>query len=227
MKPRMEFNLLFVLLLVLAPSLFAEDSAKVTIFRYKEGLQPETMPGIWIDEVRVANLGNGRYLVAQLPAGRHTIHSTAIQSGIELDMKPGMEYFVQVKLNWLLPLKRAFEMSLIPPEQAAYGMKNLKLQLSSVADVSDFDIVVEPPKPVAAFDSVVLSPKAQKEFDKCMRKHDHKAFAVSSGGSCQCMDGQKTSEIAKEEALGWCRRYAGSRDGETCKLIMIDGSKLK
>ena len=59
------------------------------------------------------------------------------------------------------------------------------------------------------------------ELKKYLKQKNYKAFAVSAGGRFGVMTGQTTEEIATREALAYCRRYAGSKDGQTCRLIMV------
>jgi hypothetical protein len=138
-----KLALLFAILF--ATTSFAQEIAELTVYRYKAGYQPHTKPDIYVDDVSIAHLENGHYFVAKLPVGKHIIRSTDPQSGIAIDAEPGKDYFVRVELNWGLPLKRAFQVILVPPEQGKYEVE--KSKLSSPKDMLDAKVISPSPAP--------------------------------------------------------------------------------
>lgn len=117
------------LVLALAPAFGQEASAgataRIIFYRYKQFAGSGLEPSIYCDEVQLARMDNGRYVVVQLPVGRHTCRSNDKQSGVELELRPGQDYFIRVEIAtgfW----KGHGRLVVTAPEQAAYEVRKLK-----------------------------------------------------------------------------------------------------
>ena len=121
-----------------------EAKASVYIYRYKQFVGAALEPSIYCDETQLARMDNGRYFVVKLDPGKHTFRSNDKQSGVELDLKAGEEYYLRVEIAtgfW----KGRGRLVLTQKEQGAYELKKLKpLDAGKVVDRSKV-AVAEPP----------------------------------------------------------------------------------
>ena len=83
---------------------------------------------------------NGRYFTVNLEQGKHTFTSNDKQSGIDLDLKAGEEYFVRVELVPGLA-KGHGRLILVPREQGVYELKSDKLKPLDANKVAQKDVV--------------------------------------------------------------------------------------
>jgi hypothetical protein len=83
---------------------------------------------------------NGRYFAAKLEPGKHSFTSNDKQSGIDLDLKPGEEYFVRVEIAPGLA-KGHGRLVLVPREQGGYELKSDKLKPLDANKVDDKQVV--------------------------------------------------------------------------------------
>jgi len=145
-----------VLLLVLFLSLFAAaqnqpaadqqpavKSAKATVFvyRYKQFVGSALAPSVYCDEVQLARMENGRYFAAMLDPGKHTFRSNDAQSGVELELKAGQNYFVRVEIATGF-MKGHGRLILMSPEQGRYELTSSKLKTLDSGKVADASRVV-------------------------------------------------------------------------------------
>ena len=118
------------------------NSAKATlyVYRYKQFVGSALEPSVFCDDVQLARMTNGRYFTVKVDAGKHTFHSNDKQSGIELDMKAGQEYFIRVEIA---PgaMKGHGRLVLMSPEQATYELKSDKLKPLDAGKVSNAAMV--------------------------------------------------------------------------------------
>jgi hypothetical protein len=87
----------------------------------------------------MARIENGRYFVAKLEPGKHSIRSNDKASGVEVNMKAGVEYYLRVDMQtgfW----KGHGRLTMILPEQGEYEVKQTKP--ANDADVKDRELVV-------------------------------------------------------------------------------------
>jgi hypothetical protein len=124
------------------------DKATVHFYRYKQYMGSALEPAIYCDDKVIAKMDNGTYFLAVLEPGKHILQSNDKQSGIELDMKPGEEYFVRVEIAtgfW----KGHGRLVMVPKEQGSFEIKKLKpLQKKKIVDNS-----------IASSEDESLSPK--------------------------------------------------------------------
>jgi Protein of unknown function (DUF2846) len=134
-----------------------ESPAKVYVYRYKQFVGRALAPSVYCDDIQLARMDNGRYFMAIIPAGKHTFRSNDAQSGMDLDLKAGQEYFLRVEIATGF-MKGHGRLVSTPREQASYELKSAKLKpldAGKVADksrvsVAEVHLVDTPPAPVAA-----------------------------------------------------------------------------
>jgi hypothetical protein len=103
------------------------SKATVYIYRYKQFVGSALAPSVWCDETELARMENGRYFTVKLDPGKHNFRSNDKQSGIELDMKAGEQYFVRVEIATGFA-KGHGRLVLMSPEQGTYELKSSKMK---------------------------------------------------------------------------------------------------
>ena len=114
--------------------------AIVHIYRYKQFVGSALAPSIYCDGTPLARMENGRYFSAKLDPGKHTLTSNDKQSGIDLDLKAGEEYFVRVEIATGFA-KGHGRLILVPKEQGGYELKSDKLKPLDADKVANKDVV--------------------------------------------------------------------------------------
>jgi Protein of unknown function (DUF2846) len=102
-----------------------DGKAKVYFYRYKQFTGAALEPSVYCDEIQLARMDNGRYFVAQLDPGVHTLRANDKQSGIELKLEPGGDYYVRIELVtgfW----KGHGRLVSVPREQGSFEVRKLK-----------------------------------------------------------------------------------------------------
>jgi hypothetical protein len=103
------------------------SKATVYVYRYKQFVGSALTPSVYCDEAELARMENGRYFTVTLDPGKHTFRSNDKQSGTELDVKAGQEYFLRVEIATGF-MKGHGRLTLISPEQGGYELKSAKLK---------------------------------------------------------------------------------------------------
>ena len=103
------------------------SKATVYVYRYKQFVGGALSPSVYCDEAELARMENGRYFSVKLDPGKHNFHSNDKQSGIELDVKAGQEYFLRVEIATGFA-KGHGRLILVPAEQGGYELKSSKLK---------------------------------------------------------------------------------------------------
>lgn len=113
----------------------AQPKVSVYVYRYKQFVGSALQPSVYCDEVQLARMENGRYFTVKVDPGKHTFRSNDQQSGVELDVKAGQEYFLRVEIATGM-LKGHGRLVLTAPEQGRFEVKGgLKpLDAGKVAD---------------------------------------------------------------------------------------------
>ena len=116
------------------------SKATVYVYRYKQFVGSALAPSVYCDGTQLARMENGRYFTARLDPGKHTFTSNDKQSGIDLDLKAGEEYFVRVELATGFA-KGHGRLVLVPREQGGYELKSDKLKPLDASKVEDKNVV--------------------------------------------------------------------------------------
>jgi hypothetical protein len=72
------------------------STGTVHIYRYKLSVGQAAHPTVSCDAFPVARIQNGRVYTMKVSAGRHIFATADNPTGIEVDVKPGKEYFVRI-----------------------------------------------------------------------------------------------------------------------------------
>ena len=116
------------------------SSPKVYVYRYKQFLGGALAPSVYCDEVQLARMDNGRYFMATVAPGKHTFRSNDAQSGMDLELKAGHEYFLRVEISTGF-MKGHGRLVVMPREQASYELRSSKLKPLDPGKVVDKDRV--------------------------------------------------------------------------------------
>lgn len=120
-----------------------DSQATVYIYRYKQFVGSALEPAVYCDESELGNMDNGRYFKVKLDAGKHAFRSNDKQSGLELDLKSGEDYYIRVEIAAGF-MKGHGRLMLMQKEQGAYEIKKLKpIDASKVKDKKK--VVIEQP----------------------------------------------------------------------------------
>jgi hypothetical protein len=100
-------------------------NAIVYVYRYKQFAGYTVEPSVYCNEVQLARMDNGRYFKVVLSPGKYIFRSNDKQSGIEMELKGGEEYYMRVEIIQGL-MKQRGRLVLMAKEQGAYEIKKLK-----------------------------------------------------------------------------------------------------
>jgi Protein of unknown function (DUF2846) len=103
------------------------SKATVYVYRYKQFVGSALAPSVFCDEIELARAENGRYFTVKLDPGKHNFRSNDKQSGTELDVKAGQEYFLRVEIAAGV-MKGHGRLVLMSPERGGYEVKSSKLK---------------------------------------------------------------------------------------------------
>jgi hypothetical protein len=118
------------------PAATQGDKATVYFYRYKQYVGSALSPSVYCDEAELARAENGRYFAVKLAPGKHTFRSNDKQSGAEVDLKPGQEYFLRVELVSGF-MKGHGRLVAVVPEQAKFELQSKQLKPLSADKVTD------------------------------------------------------------------------------------------
>jgi uncharacterized protein DUF2846 len=98
----------------------------IYFYRIKQFAGSALEPSVYCDDKEIARMDNGRYFGVALEPGKHTCRMGDKQTGFELDMKPGEEYYAKITIDvgfW----KGHGRLTLLQKEQGAFELKKVKL----------------------------------------------------------------------------------------------------
>lgn len=102
-----------------------ETKAIVYVYRKKEFNTRNLQPSVFVDDVEVARMDDGKFFVIKLDPGKHNVVVNKGFSGAALDMKPGHRYYFRVSYKagfW----KARGEMEYMTREQGKLEVGNMK-----------------------------------------------------------------------------------------------------
>lgn len=76
----------------------SDSQAAVYVHQYKQFVGSALSPSVYCDEIELARMDNGKFLVAKLAPGKHVFGSNDKQAGVESDPKSGQDYYIRVEL---------------------------------------------------------------------------------------------------------------------------------
>ena len=74
------------------------ETARVYIYRNKHFTGMALSPSVFCDGKPVGRMENGSYFMIDLPSGAHSFHSNGKQKDFVLNLQPGQQYYLQVKI---------------------------------------------------------------------------------------------------------------------------------
>lgn len=107
------------------PAVVSDAKPKIYFYRIKQFTGSALEPTVYCDEKELARMDNGRYFVVTLDPGKHTCRMGDKQTGFEVDMKPGEEYYAKVSIEMGV-FKGRGRLTLLAKEQGAFELKKVK-----------------------------------------------------------------------------------------------------
>jgi hypothetical protein len=102
-----------------------QANARIYVYRPAPYYKFRTMP-IYMDEMLVAEMTKGSYVTFTVSPGIHHFRCKTRLEAIEIDMKPGQEYYLQTKF-WFTATHNYWGVIQVTHEQAKTDMILLKL----------------------------------------------------------------------------------------------------
>lgn len=109
------------------PSVGESAAADATVHIYRAGklLGKALEPSVFVDDIELARMDNGRYFTVKLKPGKHIIHLTDDKKGFAIDMGPGQTYYFRVGIEMGM-WKGHGKLALEDAEKALPEIKKLK-----------------------------------------------------------------------------------------------------
>lgn len=136
------------------PSAPTQQKSVVYFYRYKQFVGSALAPSVYCDEAQLARMENGRYFAVNVDPGLHTFRSNDAQSGVQLDVKPGQQYYIRVEIAAGM-MKGHGRLILTAAEQGRYELQSNRLKpldANRVVDASRISVAeanFDKPLPVA------------------------------------------------------------------------------
>ena len=108
------------------PAVVSDAKPRIYFYRIKQFTGSALEPTVYCDEKELARMDNGRYFVVTLEPGKHTCRMGDKQTGFEVDMKPGEEYYAKISIEMGV-FKGRGRLTLLAKEQGAFELKKVKL----------------------------------------------------------------------------------------------------
>ena len=102
-----------------------KDSGLIYFYRIKQFAGSALEPSVYCDDKELARMDNGRYFGVKLEPGKHVCSMGDKQTGFEIDVKPGEEYYARITIDtgfW----KGRGRLTLMQKEQAGFELKKVK-----------------------------------------------------------------------------------------------------
>lgn len=106
----------------------SSEKAKIYIFQTPHArMLKRAAPPVFCDGKLLAELDGGRYFVLNLDGGHYGFHSkNKTNGGVELEVKPGETYYLRVEMEHTGYFLKFSGISLTPPEQGAFTVRQLR-----------------------------------------------------------------------------------------------------
>jgi hypothetical protein len=136
----MKRILVFVLLIFTAAILVADECkleaisgphATLVVYRYHLFIGGGRHASIYFDDRQVCSLSNGRYLIIEVPEGKHKLRSSDDKhGGIEQNFLPGQVFFYRVHIEATnsLQMKNFWVLDSVPDNRAGDELRVLRAQ---------------------------------------------------------------------------------------------------
>jgi hypothetical protein len=190
------------------------SKAIVYVYRYKQFVGSALAPSVYCDEVQLARMDNGRYFKASIDPGKQTFRSNDKQSGIDLDVKAGQDYFIRVEIAAGF-MKGHGRLLLTPAEQGRYEVlsnEQKPLNASKVAATSRVSVdEARFHTPIPAATALQAQPQVQPAVvQPPSAAHGPSMVTISSGASDTASPGD---EMSLGEASRRARQKKAAQSG--------------
>lgn len=122
---RVEGETLVAVAIEPLPGAVSSEDATVYVYRPKKMVGSGLEPSVFVDDVELARMDNGRYFAVKVKPGKHIVRMTDDKKGYALDMAPGQVYFFRIGIEagmW----KGHGKITLDDAERAKVEIKKLK-----------------------------------------------------------------------------------------------------
>jgi hypothetical protein len=95
-----------------------DGKVRVYVYRSSNVAEKEFRPSVYVDEMDVARLQEGRNVILALQSGTHAFRSTDKKDQMQLDLKPGHKYYIRIDVS-VVSLTGRGKLNVVLPEQGA------------------------------------------------------------------------------------------------------------
>jgi hypothetical protein len=105
----------------------ASNAADATVYIYRPSkmMGKALEPSVFVDDIELARMDNGRYFALKLRPGKHIVHMTDDKKGYAIDMGPGQTYYFRVGVEMGM-MKGHGKITLDDAERAVAEIKKIK-----------------------------------------------------------------------------------------------------
>jgi len=109
------------------PSVAEVAATDVVVYIYRPGklMGKALEPSVFVDDIELARMDNGRYFTVKLQPGKHLVHMTSEKKGYAIDMGPGQKYYFRVGIEMGM-FKGRGKLTLEDAEKALPEIQKLK-----------------------------------------------------------------------------------------------------
>lgn len=109
------------------PSVAANTGADAMVYVYRPSklMGKALEPSVFVDNIELARMDNGRYFTIKLKPGKHILHMTSEKKGFAFDMGPGQTYYFRIGIEMGM-WKGQGKLTLEDAEKAVPEIKKLK-----------------------------------------------------------------------------------------------------
>ena len=108
-----------------APTTTNAADSIVYIYRPNKMMGKALEPSVFVDDIELARMDNGRYFALKLKPGKHIVHMTEDKKGYAIDMGPGQTYYFRVGVEMGM-MKGHGKITLDDADRAIAEIKKIK-----------------------------------------------------------------------------------------------------
>lgn len=124
-----------------------DAKALVYVYRKKNFNSRNMQPSVYVDDVEVARMDDGKFFIVRLDPGKHNVEVNKGHSGAEIDMKAGERYYFRIDIKPGF-FKGRSEALYMQKEQGALEVQKMKpLEDKWIRDKSKVTVETQDPKP--------------------------------------------------------------------------------
>ena len=109
------------------PAVAASSASEAVVYIYRPSklMGKALEPSVFVDDIELARMDNGRYFAIKLQPGKHIVHMTQEKKGFAIDMGPGQTYYFRVGIEMGM-MKGRGKLTLEDAAKALPEIKKLK-----------------------------------------------------------------------------------------------------